>query len=72
MWFIYTVEYNSAVKYKAIMNFAGKMVRTRKYHPQWGNQAPNEYAWHVLTDNWILVSMFRIAMLQLRLYEAYQ
>jgi hypothetical protein len=26
MWFIYTIEYSSAIKYKDIMIFAGKLL----------------------------------------------
>jgi hypothetical protein len=34
MWFIYTMEYYSAIKSKDILSFAGKMDGTRKYHPE--------------------------------------
>jgi hypothetical protein len=34
MWYIYTIEYNSAIKNKDIMNFAGKwMDLEKKNHP---------------------------------------
>jgi hypothetical protein len=32
MWFIYTMEYYSAIKDKEIMNFAGKWMELEKYH----------------------------------------
>jgi hypothetical protein len=34
MWFIYTMEYYSAIKNKDIMNFAGKWVELKKFHPE--------------------------------------
>ena len=34
MQFIYTTEYCLAIKNKGIMNFAGKWIGTRKYHPE--------------------------------------
>ena len=45
MWFICTMEYYSAIKDKDIMNFAGKMDGTRKYHPEWGNLDPKGQSW---------------------------
>ena len=35
MWFIYTVEYYSAIKNEDIPSFAGKWM---EYHPEWGTQ----------------------------------
>jgi hypothetical protein len=36
MWFIYTMEYYSAIKNKDFQS-CRKMDRTRKYHPEQGN-----------------------------------
>jgi hypothetical protein len=33
MWFIYTMEYYSAIENKDIMNFFRQVNGTRKYHP---------------------------------------
>jgi hypothetical protein len=34
MWFIYTMEYYSAIKNEDILSFAGKWIGTRKYQPE--------------------------------------
>jgi hypothetical protein len=34
MWFIYTIEYYSAIKNKDILGFCRQMDGTRKYHPE--------------------------------------
>jgi hypothetical protein len=34
MWFIYTMEYYSAIKNKDILTFCRQMDGTRKYHPE--------------------------------------
>jgi hypothetical protein len=34
MWFIYTMQYYSAIKNKDILSFARKMDGTRKYHSE--------------------------------------
>jgi hypothetical protein len=34
MWFIYTMEYYSAIKNGDIMSFAGKWKELEKYHPE--------------------------------------
>jgi len=33
MWFIYTTGYYSAIKNKDIINFAGKWIEMKIYHP---------------------------------------
>jgi hypothetical protein len=38
---------------------------TRKYHPEQGNPDPKGHVWYVLTDKWILVKKYGIAMIQL-------
>ena len=45
MWFIYRVEYYSAIINEDIMNFAGKGME--------GNAQPKGHAWYILTDKWI-------------------
>jgi hypothetical protein len=34
MWYIYTIEYYSAIKNNGFMKFLGKLDGTRKYHPE--------------------------------------
>jgi hypothetical protein len=34
-----------------VLNFAGKWMELEKYDPDWGNSAPKEYAWYVITNN---------------------
>jgi hypothetical protein len=50
MWFIYTMEYHSAIKNKDITNFAAKWID------------PKRFVWHVLTYKWILAIKYRIPM----------
>ena len=47
MWFIYTMEYYSAIKNEDIMNFAGKWIEQENSHPK-------GYTCYVLTDKCIL------------------
>jgi hypothetical protein len=37
------------------------MVRTRKYHPEWDNSDPKEYAYCVLTNKWRLTKKVQIS-----------
>jgi hypothetical protein len=48
------MEYYSAIKNKDIMNFAGKWVELKKFHPEWHSSDPKGHAWYVLTNKWIL------------------
>jgi hypothetical protein len=34
VWFIYTMEYYSAIKNEDILNFTGKWIEQEKYHPE--------------------------------------
>jgi hypothetical protein len=43
------MEYYSAIKNKAIMNFAGKWI---EYHPEWCNLDTKGHVWYVLTYKW--------------------
>jgi len=39
------------------------MDETRKYHPEGGNPDPEEQAWYVLTNKWILAIKYRLPMI---------
>jgi hypothetical protein len=43
MWYIYTMEYYSAIKNNQFMKFLGKWMELEKYHPEWGNPITKEY-----------------------------
>ena len=61
MWYIYTVEYYSAIKIKDIMNSAGKWMEYLNItHSEWGNSDPKRYTWCVFTYKWILATKQRI------------
>ena len=54
MWFVYTMEYYSAIKNKDIMKISSKLIELENIHPEWGNIGPKGHAWYVLTYEWIL------------------
>jgi hypothetical protein len=45
MWYIYTMEYYSAIKNDNFMKFEGKWDGTRKYHPECGNPDSKGHTW---------------------------
>ena len=54
MWYIYTIEYYSAIKDNDIIKFTGKWMETEKKNPEWGNPDPEIPRWNVLTNKWLL------------------
>jgi hypothetical protein len=62
MWYIYTVEYCSAIKNKD-MNFSSKWMKW-EYHPEWGNPESERHVWYILTYKWILSIKCRTTMQQ--------
>ena len=56
MWYIYTMEYYSAIKNNEFMSFFRQMDGTGKYHPKQGNSITKEYTWNAISDKWILIS----------------
>jgi hypothetical protein len=62
MWYIYIMEYYSAIKNKEIWNL--QVNRTRKYHPEYGKPDPKKHAWYVHLYKWILIIKYGITMLQ--------
>jgi hypothetical protein len=53
MWFIYTMEYYSAIENEVILSFAGKWKELENIIPN-GNSDPKGCSWYVLTNKWIL------------------
>jgi hypothetical protein len=60
IWYIYSVEYNSAIKSKDTMNFAGKWMDLEKIILLSLKRISMVY---VLTDKWVLAIKYRIPML---------
>jgi hypothetical protein len=50
MWFIYIMEYYSAIKNEDILSFAGKWMELENIL----NEATQTHVWYVLTNKWIL------------------
>ena len=53
MWYIYTVQYYSAIKNNDFMKFLGKWMELE-------NIILSEHTWNALTDKWILAQKIRI------------
>jgi predicted DNA binding CopG/RHH family protein len=64
MWYIYTMEYYSAIKNNEFMKFLDKMDGSGGYHPKWGNPITKEHTWYSLSDKWILAQKLRIPKIQ--------
>ena len=60
MWYIYTMEYYSAIN-KWIYEIPRQMDWAGGHHPEWGNPITKELKWNVLTDKWILTQKLSIA-----------
>jgi hypothetical protein len=64
MWYVYTVEYFSAIKNYDFTNSSGKW--TRKYHPKRANPDPKGHTWYILTDKLILSQKLKIPIVLVR------
>ena len=64
MWYIYTMEYYSAIKSKDFMNFEGKWIEVENILNEL-TQLPPKHIWYVHTDKWILAQKLRRPMIQL-------
>jgi hypothetical protein len=53
MWFIYTMEYYSAIKNEGTMNFVGKWIEPENIILSEATLL-KEHTWYALTDKWIL------------------
>ena len=64
MWFIYTMEYYSAIKNEDILSFAGKWMELENIILSEVTQTQKEiYTWYIFTDKWILAQNLRIPMI---------
>ena len=63
MYFIYTVEYYSAIKIMDIMNFAGQWTELENIILSVVSQSPKRHAWYVLTDEQILAKKYKMLMI---------
>ena len=57
MWYIYPVEYYSAIKNNEFMKSLGKWVER---HPKWGDSITKEHTWYALIDKRILTQKLGI------------
>jgi hypothetical protein len=66
MWFIYTMDYYSAIMNKDILSFADKWMELENVQLEWGNSDPKWHAWwYILTSKWISAKKyFRIPKIQ--------
>jgi hypothetical protein len=64
MWYIYTMEYFSAINNNDFMKFLRQMDRTRKYHFDLGNPILKEHTCFALTDTWTLAQNLRVPIIQ--------
>jgi hypothetical protein len=64
MWYIYTIEYYSAIKNNEFMKFLGKRMYLENIILSEVTQSKKEYTWYALTDKWILAQKLRIPKIQ--------
>ena len=64
MWFIYTMEFYSAMKNNDFMKFTGKWMELENIILS-EVTVTKEHTWYVLTDKWILGKKLGILMIQL-------
>jgi hypothetical protein len=62
LWFIYTMEYYSAIKNEDILSFAGKWMELENIVSEVTD--PKGHTWYVLTNKWILAKKYRISRIQ--------
>jgi len=64
MWYIYTMEYYSAIKNNDFMKFVGKWLELENIILSEVTQAQNNAYMYVLTDKWILGQKLGIPKIQ--------
>jgi hypothetical protein len=63
IWYIYTMEYYSAIKSNELMKFFSKWMDLEDFILS-GNPVTKEHTLYVLTDKWILAQKLRIPKIQ--------
>ena len=64
MWYIYTMEYFSAIKNNEFMKFLGKWMDLEDIILSEITKSQKEHTWYALTDKWILAQKFGIPKIQ--------
>jgi hypothetical protein len=65
MWYIYTMEYYSAIKNNEFMKFLGKWMELEDIILSEVTQ-PQKNTWYTFTDRWILAQKLRIPKIQFK------
>jgi hypothetical protein len=65
MWYIYTMEYYSAIKNNDFLKFAGKWMDLENIILSEVTQVTKEQIWYGLTDKWVLGRKHGIPTIQL-------
>jgi hypothetical protein len=63
MWYVYTMEYYSAIKNNDFMKFTGKWMELENIILS--KSVTKEHIWYVLINNWLLAQKLRIPTMQL-------
>jgi hypothetical protein len=64
MWYIYTMEYYSAIRNNEFMKFAGKWMELENTILSEVTQSQKKSLDNAITDKWILAQKFRIPKIQ--------
>jgi hypothetical protein len=64
IWYIYTMEYYSAIKNNDLIKCLGKWMELESIIPSELNQSQTEHTWYIFTDKWILAPKPRIPKIQ--------
>ena len=64
MWYIYTVEYYSAIKNDEFMKFLGKWIELENIILSEVTYSQKKNTWYALTDKWLLAQTFQITRIQ--------
>jgi len=63
MWYIYTMEYYSAIKNNDFMKFVGKWIGLENILSE-VTQLQKKHTWHAVTDKWILAQKLKLPNIQ--------
>jgi hypothetical protein len=62
MWYIYTMEYYSAIRNNEFMKFLGRWMKLENIQSEVSQSQKN--TWYALTDKWILAQKLRKPKIQ--------